>query len=335
MIKKIELENFTIFKKIEIDFCDGINVFIGANGTGKTHILKLIYTILSALHKGDRVSYKIVNVFLPKEKRIGRLVKRANVSKRAKVKIFKTDDNLQLKLSFSNHTKETLKWTNGWKNLDIKPSIFIPVKEMLANAPGFRALYANREIHFEEIYADIIDKAYLPRCKGTVPKKRAKLLKMIQGVMSGKVIEKNEQFYLKNKQGELEFTLLAEGVRKLALLWLLIQNGSLEAGAKLFWDEPETNLNPAMIDVVAQILIELEKNGVQIFLATHNYVLLKKLDLLKGKKTKLKFFSLHNDLEKDNIKIESGNSYNDIIPNKISDAYMDIYDAEIANALEM
>ena len=32
---------------------------------------------------------------------------------------------------------------------------------------------------------------------------------------------------LLNKQGNMEFTLLAEGIRKLALLWLLIQNGTL------------------------------------------------------------------------------------------------------------
>ena len=30
---------------------------------------------------------------------------------------------------------------------------------MLANAPGFRSLYARREIHFEEIYSDILMKA--------------------------------------------------------------------------------------------------------------------------------------------------------------------------------
>ena len=44
----------------------------------------------------------------------------------------------------------------------------------------------------------------------------------------------------------IEFTLLAEGLRKLGLLWLLIRNGSLKPGAVLFWDEPETNLNPKL-----------------------------------------------------------------------------------------
>ena len=44
----------------------------------------------------------------------------------------------------------------------------------------------------------------------------------------------------------LEFTLLAEGMRKLGLIWLLIQNGTLGNSSVLFWDEPETNLNPKL-----------------------------------------------------------------------------------------
>ena len=55
-----------------------------------------------------------------------------------------------------------------------------------------------------------------------------------------------EEFFLNGEQGEIEFTLLAEGLRKLGLLWLLIRNGSLRPGAVLFWDEPETNLNPKL-----------------------------------------------------------------------------------------
>ena len=44
-------------------------------------------------------------------------------------------------------------------------SVYIPVKEMLSNAPGFQSLYSKREIHFEEVYRDILDRAYLPlRC---------------------------------------------------------------------------------------------------------------------------------------------------------------------------
>ena len=55
-----------------------------------------------------------------------------------------------------------------------------------------------------------------------------------QRELEGKVIIEN---ILPPEQGNLEFSLLAEGIRKLALLWLLIQNGVLQSGS--FWDEPE------------------------------------------------------------------------------------------------
>ena len=41
MIEKIEIKNFTAFDELKIDFVPGVNLFIGENGTGKTHILKL------------------------------------------------------------------------------------------------------------------------------------------------------------------------------------------------------------------------------------------------------------------------------------------------------
>jgi len=69
-------------------------------------------------------------------------------------------------------------------------------------------------------------------------------------------------FFLRNKAGEIEFTLVAEGIRKLALLWLLVTNGVLDKEATLYWDEPETNLNPSMIPLVVEVILELEKLGV-------------------------------------------------------------------------
>ena len=42
-LKKIEIKNVTVFENINMEFSDGINIFIGENGMGKTHIMKLLY----------------------------------------------------------------------------------------------------------------------------------------------------------------------------------------------------------------------------------------------------------------------------------------------------
>ena len=36
-LTRVELENFTAFRSLKLDLCPGINVLVGANGTGKTH----------------------------------------------------------------------------------------------------------------------------------------------------------------------------------------------------------------------------------------------------------------------------------------------------------
>lgn len=329
MIEQLKIQKFTAFSDITLDFCPGINVFVGDNGTGKTHIIKLLYSILSALRGGVRISDKIAKVFLPKEMRIGRLVKRKNKSTSAAINLLYNGKNLAL--SFSNHTKDNLEITNNINPSEIGESVYIPVKEMLSNAPGFRSLYNAREIHFEEVYADIVDKAFLPILKGPASEQRKKLLMMIQKIMAGKIVLKDENFYLRNSDGELEFTLLAEGFRKFGLLWLLIQNGTLLSGSSLFWDEPEANINPIMMRPLIEILIHLQREGVQIFLATHSYVILREIDLQKTKGDKIKFIQLSKKDE--NIVPLSGKNYSEISENKIASAYEQILEQELAKGL--
>ena len=98
----------------------------------------------------------------------------------------------------------------------------------------------------------------------------------MQQITNGKVTVENEKFYLKpSNQARIEFQLVAEGMRKIALLWQLIKNGTLEQGSILFWDEPEANINPVHFAIIVDMLLELQKNGVQIFISTHHYIFAK------------------------------------------------------------
>ena len=44
-LTRIVLERFTAFEQLDLSLGPGINVFIGANGTGKTHLLKVAYAV--------------------------------------------------------------------------------------------------------------------------------------------------------------------------------------------------------------------------------------------------------------------------------------------------
>jgi len=42
-IKNVKLKNISVFKSLDLNISPGINIVIGENGTGKTHLLKMIY----------------------------------------------------------------------------------------------------------------------------------------------------------------------------------------------------------------------------------------------------------------------------------------------------
>ena len=333
-ITRVKLQRFTAFEDLDFQPSSGINVLVGANATGKSHLMKVAYAACDVSRTGNDFAEKLTCVFMPTRRSIGRLVKRRGGSSTCTVGVSR--GLLRLRLSFSNHAKAStstrVTGTSRWNAVPVK-SVYIPVKEMLANAPGFRSLYSQREIHFEEIYDDIVARAYTPVLRGPPTYERKKLLASLQRTMSGKVTVKNEEFHLRNREGNLEFSLLAEGMSKLGLLWLLIQNGSLAESSVLFWDGPETNLNPKLFESVIRILLELQRVGVQIFVATHDYEILKELDLQSTQADKLAYHSLYNDPGGGEIVCRSARNFHDIHPNAIADAFTDLYDREVSRSL--
>lgn len=328
-LTKAKLERFTAFADLEVQFSPGINAIIGENGTGKTHLMKVCYAACDVAKTRGSFAEKLVGVFMPANGAPGRLIKRQTGQARGAVAVHRSERCLRA--TFSTRARRPaaveVKGYGAWADQSLE-TVYIPVKDMLSNAPGFRSLYATREVRFEEVYRDILDKAYLPILRGPADKSRRQLLNALQKSMEGKVVVKDEDFFLYNKQGNLEFSLLAEGIRKLGLLWVLIQNGVLQRGSVLFWDEPETNLNPKMFHTVMNILLELQRDGVQVFFATHNYAMLKELDLQMKSSDKVAFHSLYS-VEANQIACYTTDRYLDIHPNAIDEAFDDLYDREI------
>ncbi len=100
MLQSLGITNFTVFRQAELTFARGLNVIVGANGTGKTHLLKLPYAVMAmSAEEGKkrsdpptkallqtRIAKKLSNVFRP-EDRIGRLVHRQQGRNRCDVRL--------------------------------------------------------------------------------------------------------------------------------------------------------------------------------------------------------------------------------------------------------
>ena len=352
-LTRVRLENFTAFAELDLELSPGINVLVGANGTGKTHLMKVCYAAcevsrVSVLREDIAIDFvdKLIDFFLPSGNSAGRFVRDKSVGSKSKVEVCRSESVLGLSIVVLL-TREASRSANEvaatgysasksnlhrWLESPIQ-STYIPTKEMLSNAPGFRSLYAQREIHFEEVYADILDKAYLPPLREPFDATTERLLGRLEKAMGGEVSIRNEEFFLSGERGDIEFTLLAEGMRKLGLLWLLIRNGSLREGSVLFWDEPETNLNPKLYGVVMDVLLELQRSGVQIFFATHDYGILKELELRMREGDEVEFHSLYHDRENGEIACNTARRYLDIHPNVIEEAFEEIYDRQIERSL--
>ena len=129
----------------------------------------------------------------------------------------------------------------------------------------------------------------------------------------------------------------AEGFRKIGILQRLLSNGSLNPGSTgpLLWDEPESNLNPKLMKDLVQALLELARNGQQVILATHDYVLLKWFDLLmdKGKGDQVLFHRLYREEGREDIQRESQSDYSIVGRSAISNTFAELYDEDVKRAL--
>ena len=155
------------------------------------------------------------------------------------------------------------------------------------------------------------------------------MLNQIEKIIDGKVFydSKRDTFYLKKGSSKQEFNLVSEGIRKMALIWQLVKNGMLEKGAILFWDEPEANINPMYIPIIVDLLLALSRNGVQIFVSTHDYFFSKYVETRKTEPDDVLYHSFQKENEQ--LTIETSKEFALLEKNGILEAARRLYREEI------
>lgn len=137
----------------------------------------------------------------------------------------------------------------------------------------------------------------------------------------------------KSQTRKFEMGLVSEGYRKIATIMYLILSGSLSKNAVLFWDEPETNMNPKMIRPLVDAIIELAKMGVQVFVTTHDYFVQQCFNMAamypslpkKGENAiKYNFLSLYK--EEDCLQYEQKEYLSDLTHNAVMEEFDSLYD---------
>jgi len=146
MIENLELKNFTVFSDLRIDFSPKINVIIGENGTGKTHLLKAAYGLCAGAplfkNKPDTskdeleaaLTAKLLRLFMPLDNKLSKMRRQGSV------------DQTYLSAAFAQERKVSATFSNKSKVLSVKDrtnyeqylaeAVFIPTKEVLSLVKG-------------------------------------------------------------------------------------------------------------------------------------------------------------------------------------------------------
>jgi hypothetical protein len=345
MLKKIVLNKFTAFESAALEFSPGVNVFVGANATGKTHVMKLAYSIMRAWRDfesqgnssarksntvlADRIATKLTSVFRPDDGKLGRLSRRGRGRKTSTIEL-ELDSGL-VAFSLSTLGKVDVKSLSAGK---VSASILLPAREVLSIYPGFIGAYQNRELAFDETYYDLCLALSASPLRGPRGETASALWRPLGDQLQASVAFEKDRFYLVTQDdGIIEAHLAAEGYRKIATLMHLIGNGSLMKNAILFWDEPEANLNPRLIKIVSDFLLRLASSGIQVFVASHDYLLTNELSLNAEYNTEasnnapIRFFAFGRRAD-GCVEVESGATLAELRQNPIMEEFEALYERE-------
>jgi predicted ATP-dependent endonuclease of OLD family len=340
IIEKLSVQNFSAFHQLEWNDLGSLNVITGLNSTGKTHLLKLLYSIARGIEEGNKTTevsgnsksiyilQKILHCIIPQPKGSESFITYG----KSEAKLQTTVKAMTLKFLITadqNCSVDSAFWDD---HLDIQ-STFIPTKEIFSI---FDAIVETREgskrlLAFDDTYYDLVKDFRLPMAQQLTGEKSYPdyFHKMTEG---GKIEYIDNQLLFVKDKLKLSMHQTAEGIRKLGIFDRLIRNHRIQfnqGNCVICLDEPETNLHPEAIITFAEMLHDFAQNGVQVFLATHSYFMLKRLEqLAKEHSTDYTMLDLRKD-ENGRIQAQQSLLRQGLPPNPIIEQSLELYKKDV------
>ncbi len=278
---------------------------VGENDTGKSHLLKMLYVVAKSVEKagvrGQKselmpVLYEKIRWTFQPPSGPAALIRHGAVELHVAVSF------LGQAYDFTISTDQSEEGIMSSYRLDPPPArrkasaVFLPPKEVLTI---FAAIEVSRGIHeiygFDDTYYDLLKLLRLPATQGKVAPELSAIADRLESFVGGSITRSGhaDEFIFRRGEHTYNMPQTADGIKKIGILTNLIRNRSLTKGTILFLDEPETNLHPRAISILVDVLFQLGQAGVQVYLATHSYFVLKQLEILAKKhQTSVPFCSL-------------------------------------------
>lgn len=290
MIKHININNLGPISNLSCRNLGTINLVIGPNQSGKTFLLKSLYAAMKTVElykrgKENRTDKEILSDKLYWTFQAASLG--SIVHKGASAMSFSMQSSKQehFKYSFGASTEKKVNIeANSFAPTDSN-TVFIPAKEVISLLDIILELRDDARFGFEEPYSDLA-KSLKRTTKGRNYKAFSDARQIIGDKLGGR-LEYNEskkewQFRDKNKR-LYSIATTSEGVKKVSILDVLLGNHYLDSHSTIIIDEIEANLHPSMINTFLETVLILSKAGIQFFISSHSYFVIKRLYIMAHK----------------------------------------------------
>ena len=287
MIKSLSIRNLGPISQLDCHQLGKINLIIGPNQSGKTFLLKALYAALKTVEQYKRgrenrtdkeiLSDKLYWTFQTES--LGSIVKKGESS---------------LSFTMQSHNGESFGFSFGpstIKKVNIENNtfaptnsnvVFIPAKEVISIRDIIIDLRERSWFGFEEPYSDLaksLKKTYKGRNYKAFSDARQQIINMIGGRLEYDET-KNTWLFRDSNRRVYDVSSTSEGVKKISILDVLLGNHYLDNHSIILIDEIEANLHPAMITRFLQTIKLLADAGLQFFISSHSYFVIKRLYIM-------------------------------------------------------
>ena len=292
MLNEVTLKRFGPIQDLRWQGLGGINLVIGGNGTGKTFLLKALYCAMRALegYKRGREPRSASEILAHQlhwtfqANRIGDLVaKGAGDTLSCQLLL----DGQEFRFSFGRGAAKQIASLANHVPPRASNSVFLPAKDVLSpHHIILRAMENDKAFGFDDASLDLSRALRHPPAKAAACAAAAAARQSLEALMGGRIEYDEAAAEWQFRQGKHRFPMgvTAEGIKKLAILDILLANRYLSEESIVFIDEPEATLHPTAISKLLDIAAVLAEGGIQFFLASHSYFVVKKLFLLAQQK---------------------------------------------------
>ena len=346
MINNVEIKDFGPIEALNWQSLGQINLIIGNNDCGKSFLLKALYSAMRSIEeykRGDNPE-SLNEILVDKifwtfqAEGIGSLV---NYKAKGLSSFCLNFENRKFEYEFSKQTKRSISSANSEVEPRQNNSIFLPAKEVLSLYHFILESEIDFRFGFDRTYTDLANALKIPATEAfpfsisdSLPSDKQgrdsnefnQARHLLETLISGKVEfdEGNKRWYFYKGKQRFPMGVTAEGIKKIGILDTLLGNGYLNEKSIIFIDELESALHPDAISKLLDIITILAKHGIQFFITSHSYFVVKKLFLIAQEQQ----MSIPV-LSKEGDNWVSSDLVDDRVDNPIIDESINLYEKEV------